>query len=83
MNTHPHRIDPIQKPERARSRNCLRVDYVSDGIEPRCNLRPNDRRGEWVLENRPEFLQEGILFFDYCINSKGCDFCSVYKKELK
>lgn len=77
MSTHPHRIDPIVVHERRTSRNCLRVDYVSDGIEPRCNLRPRDEQGQWVLEHRPYHLREMILLFDYCINGVGCDSCHI------
>lgn len=80
MSTHPHRIDPIVRDEPRRSRNCLRVDYISDGIEPRCNLRPLDEQGEWVLEHRPHHLREMILAFDYCINSDGCASCRVARR---
>jgi len=78
MSTHPHRIDPIARDERRTSRNCLRVDYISDGIEPRCNLRPKDDMGRWVLENRPYHLREMIECFDYCIGpDEGCDACRI------
>jgi hypothetical protein len=74
----PHRIEPIVTDERRRSRNCLRVDYISDGIEPRCNLRPKDAQGQWVLDNRPYHLREMIELFDYCIGpAEGCDACRV------
>lgn len=83
MSTHPHRIDPIETNERRRSRNCLRVDYISDGIEPRCNLRPLDEQGRWVLDNRPYHLREMILCFDYCISAEGCDSCRIYHKAMQ
>lgn len=82
-NTHPHRIEPIIKDERRRSRNCLRVDYISDGIEPRCNLRPRDEQGEWVLKHRPNHLREMIQCFDYCINDEGCENCRIYFKAMQ
>lgn len=80
MTRHPHRIDPIVKDERRTSRNCLRVDYISDGIEPRCNLRPLDEQGQWVLDNRPYHLREMITLFDYCISDQGCNHCRVWRK---
>jgi hypothetical protein len=80
MSIHPHRIDPIIRDERRRSRNCLRVDYISDGIEPRCNLRPKDEQGQWVLDNRPHHLREMIELFDYCINDAGCDQCRIARR---
>jgi len=80
MTAHPHKIYPIIIEEKRKSRNCLRVDYISDGIEPRCNLRPLDSAGVWVLEHRPYHLREMIVLFDHCINAPSCDDCRIYKK---
>ena len=82
--SHPHRIIPIVREEKRRSRNCLRIDYISDGTpEPRCNLKPLGDDAQWILDNRPYHLREHATSFGHCTGgAPSCDVCPVYQRSL-
>lgn len=84
MTDYPHRIIAPTRDEPRRSRNCLRIDYISDGtIAPRCNLKPLDERAVWLIENRPYHLADHATFFGHCAGgAPSCDACPVYQRTL-
>lgn len=77
----PHQLINQLPEERRTSRNCLRIDFVSDGTPlPRCNLRPLDDQARWLVENRPYHLNQHAEFFGMCIEAPTCDACRIYKR---
>jgi hypothetical protein len=82
MDNYPHQFTAPEREERRRSRNCLRVDFLSDGTpEPRCNLKPLDDMAVWLLDNRPWHVREHSEFFGRCTGAApSCDACAVYQR---